>query len=147
MYVYRYEPRAYEVGEIMFPDFNREPELTSGNKEVEKLIYKLRPELKDVRSRALYTWQSERLVRSFIEAKEKGVKLLQDRNFYKLLISESDILFEADLNYYRMVEKNIDDEEKCQHALIRYVSGKHLPMVTPQIEILVSSAKVVEVMG
>ena len=58
MIAYRYDPRYFEVGDNITPDLSKPPLLTDENKRVESMIFQIRPELRDIRSRALYTWQN-----------------------------------------------------------------------------------------
>jgi len=146
MFVYRYEPRYFKVGEVILPDLDKDPELIESNRRVEAIINQVRPELKDIRSRALYTSLNREQFDGYIHAGKRGFNILKDRNFYKLKINASDIMFEGDLKYYTLAQNQLNDPEKALEAVKKFVAGKHMPMEVPSMEILVPSAIVAEIL-
>jgi len=143
--VYRYDERVFQVGDVIKPDLGKKVELTEKNKAVEKCISELNPGVASIRCLALYTWANRRIIDNTMHARERGVAVLQNKNFYVLNINPDDILFQGDLVYHTLARENLDNKSLCREYLNKFIQGE-IYNDAVQKEILVTKAQVLSVL-
>lgn len=142
--VYRYDPRLFSPGEIIFPDFTILPRLNEGESAVEEAILRLAPDLSRIRKQALYTWQSKDTFERLITGLTRHTSEIRGKQYYELEIDETDILFKGNLTSYKEAANNKDSQTIFETAVRDYAKGCHLSDKIEYAEILVSKAKVLK---
>lgn len=142
--VYRYEPRLFSPGEIVFPDFTIAPRLNDGERAVEEEILNLDPDLSRIRNQALYTWQSKKMFERLITGITRHASTIRGKQYYQLEIDASDILFKGNLLTYNQAATNRDSQTFFEKSVRDYIKGCDLSDALEHAEILVSKAKVLK---
>lgn len=142
--VYRYEPRLFSPGEIIFPDFTIAPRLNDGESAVEEAILNLNPDLSRIRNQALYTWQSKKMFERLITGVTRHASTIRGKQYYELEIDENDILFKGNLITYNQAASNRDSQVLFEKAVHEYAKGCDLSDAFEHTEILVTKATVLK---